>query len=217
MELLAIALVLIFVLHLIDKHNRWRQALGITIGLILFGIVGAGGIFGWQKYQAYRGEKEQQAITAAWQARVSECVSRLGLIPIPKDAADADVPADIQRACDANPEATTFLYISTSKPLPDDWFAQKGSSPKAKVERSLGWAVVMADFTSIVKRCAFDVGTDPCGYFDTAQGEIAHLNKGDRVQILSDKIRAPDGTEIYEVRFQQWTGWLDAKGLNLEK
>jgi hypothetical protein len=74
-------------------------------------------------------------------------------------------------------------------------------------------AVATMPYISIVKRCAFNVGIVPCG---VEEGNIAKLNKGDRVQILSDKIRAPDGTEIYEVKFQQWRGWVDASDLSLE-
>jgi hypothetical protein len=40
---LGIALILIFVLYLIDKHNRWRIAIKITVALIILAILGVGG------------------------------------------------------------------------------------------------------------------------------------------------------------------------------
>lgn len=36
---IGIALVLIFVLYLIDKHNRWRQVLKLAIGLVVLGLI----------------------------------------------------------------------------------------------------------------------------------------------------------------------------------
>jgi type II secretory pathway pseudopilin PulG len=72
MEYLAIALVLIFVLYLIDKHNRWRQVFKLTVGLVVLGIVGVGGLFGWQRYEAWREarqEARQEAEQEAEQAK----------------------------------------------------------------------------------------------------------------------------------------------------
>lgn len=57
-------LLLIFILYLIDKHNRWRQAIKITIGLVVFGLLGIGGLFGWQKYQEMQVERRQEAAAA---------------------------------------------------------------------------------------------------------------------------------------------------------
>lgn len=54
MNSLGVALLLIFILHLIDKHNRWRQALKLTVGMVVLGILGVSGFLGWQKYEAYR-------------------------------------------------------------------------------------------------------------------------------------------------------------------
>jgi type II secretory pathway pseudopilin PulG len=65
---LGIALILIFVLYLIDKHNRWRQAIKITITLIILAILGVGGLFGWQKYETWQAA-QQEAQQEAEQAR----------------------------------------------------------------------------------------------------------------------------------------------------
>jgi hypothetical protein len=99
---IAIALVLIFVLYLIDKHKLWRKALKLFIGLVVLSVVGIGGFIGWEQYRTYRDERRQETEAAAEQvreeqARFSACVSRLKKIPAPKDAVDADVLNQIQR------------------------------------------------------------------------------------------------------------------------
>lgn len=224
---IGIALVLIFVLYLIDKHNRWRQALKLTVGLVVFSIFGVGVFFAWQKYQAYREEKQEQAESAARQARFTACISRLEQIPVPKDAAVADVPGDIQSACDANPYATNYMYISTSQPLTLPLGArlvppkpkpklktesQPQSPPNCEIVVCSDSAIVRSEYGSeIKKRECFEAS------FSIYCGTIAALKKGDRVQFLSDKVRAANGSEIYEVKFQQWRGWTKAADLIPEK
>jgi hypothetical protein len=66
---LGIALILIFVVYLIDKHNRWRQAIKITVALIILAILGIGGLFGWQEYEA-RQVAKQEAQQEAEQAKL---------------------------------------------------------------------------------------------------------------------------------------------------
>ena len=61
---LGYALIIIFVLYLIDKHNRWRAAAKIGGLLIALGLLAAGSIFGWQEYQSRQEAKrlaQQQA------------------------------------------------------------------------------------------------------------------------------------------------------------
>ena len=48
---IAIALVLIFIFYLVDKHHRWRQAIIVLIPLIVLPILGLGGFVGWKEYQ----------------------------------------------------------------------------------------------------------------------------------------------------------------------
>jgi uncharacterized membrane protein YqjE len=43
---LGIFLLLIFILYLIDKHNRWRQAIKLTVALVILCILAVGGFFG---------------------------------------------------------------------------------------------------------------------------------------------------------------------------
>jgi len=217
------ALVLIFILYLIDKHNRWRQALKLVIGLVLLCIVTVGGFWGWQKYQDYRQEKEERAEAAAQEARMLACIDRLKQIPVPNDAANADVPADIQRACEASPDATTFLYVSLSQPLPPTtgWVPDPPKAkpqPKPKPEsRPNCDAVPCSDWAAVTYEYGSEIQGDDCfetGSWQALCKKIAVLNRGDRVQILSEKTRSSDGTDIYKVKFQQWTGWTRASELS---
>jgi hypothetical protein len=77
------------------------------------------------------------------------------------------------------------------------------------------WATATSPYSrTIYKRCHFDVNSSAsCGY---ANEEVAQLNKGDRVEILSGKIRSASGTEICEVKFQSWVGWMDATDLTFD-
>jgi len=88
---------------------------------------------------------------------------------------------------------------------------------KAKVRV---YATVSKYEEDIYQQCAFNTGSTPCLMDDGPQndfsGRVATLKNNDRVEILSSKIRAPNGTEIYKVRFQRWTGWMDASSLTLE-
>ena len=59
MESLAGALVLIFILWLIDKHSRWRTALKIVAWMAAAGIVGCAIIYGWVAYKDHEQRKAQ--------------------------------------------------------------------------------------------------------------------------------------------------------------
>jgi len=88
---------------------------------------------------------------------------------------------------------------------------------KAKPAPVLGYATVLKE-ENIYMRCAFNTGYEPCLMYDAndSSGTIARLKKDDRVEILSEKVRAPDGTDIYKARFQQHVGWMAADNLVLE-
>jgi len=58
---LGIALLLIFILYLIDKHNRWRQLVKVIIWLVVIGVVGLGEFFGWVKYENHKTTKANEA------------------------------------------------------------------------------------------------------------------------------------------------------------
>jgi hypothetical protein len=231
---LGIALLLIFILYLIDKHNRWRIAAKLTVGLIVLCILAVGGFFGWEKYKERR-EARQEAEYEAEKAREAtrKQAELAKTCKVWEDKHPNGSPPDKvyteQGGLTEKGTNKHFWVLDPPQgcegPLESDyvtrnvWIVVPPNQSKTKVQPGLGWAVVTTDYGlfSIAKRCAFDVGTFPCGYLDTTNGEIAQLKKGDRVQILSGKIRAPNGTEIYQVKYQQWTGWGDASGLSLEK
>jgi len=100
--------------------------------------------------------------------------------------------------------------------------ATKRTSPvptdlKKYEAKALHWATVVGAYgAEIYKHCNFNAGYTPCGYDDGKFGKIASLHSGDRVQVLSPKGRSASGTEIYEVKFQSWVGWMDAAALSLD-
>lgn len=227
---LGIALILIFVLYLIDKHNRWRQAIKITIGLVILGILGVGGLFGWQKYETWQEAKQEAQRVAEEAKQVAQ--KQAELAKACKDWEDkhpiGSPPDKVYTEQGGLTEKLTNKHFwvldppqGCEGPLETDYNSRNlyllvpANPSKPKVHLGLDSAVATTPYSSIVKRCAFNVGLFPCGVGEEAA--MAKLNKGDRVQILSDKIRAPDGTEIYEVKFQQWTGWINAADLSLEK
>jgi hypothetical protein len=57
---LGIALVLIFILYLIDKNHVWRQAAKVVIALVILGVLVIAGFFGWMKYAAWQEAKAAQ-------------------------------------------------------------------------------------------------------------------------------------------------------------
>jgi hypothetical protein len=48
------------------------------------------------------------------------------------------------------------------------------------------------------------------------QGEMAILKKGDQGSISSDMVRTDNGSNIYEVKFGRWVGWMEAKDLDIQ-
>jgi hypothetical protein len=73
---LGIALLLIFILYLIDRHNRWWQALKVAIGLAILGLLAVAGLYGWSKYGEWRQRVEVTKQQKAWQASVNACEER---------------------------------------------------------------------------------------------------------------------------------------------
>ena len=147
-----------------------------------------------------------------------------------------DVPLDdalVNRTVDELMGLADTMIINAAKAaaktgnitLPPDYFPQvvrtecgiSRASVRVQIERKKQraesrpvsghrhWATATSPYSrTIYKRCHFDVNSSAsCGY---ANEEVAQLNKGDRVEILSGKIRSASGTEICEVKFQSWVG-----------
>jgi hypothetical protein len=264
---IGIALVLIFVLYLIDKHNLWRLTFKLAVGLIVLAIVGIGGFFGWQKYQAYREERQERAAAAAKQAEIAACVSRLqtSIDSSGQFVEDLSDPTGrsiitrseaIQNACAIDPQATAHDWLvplvtitpdstaAAAKPkatpkkpidfssiggVPDNHYGLVPAAPVVQFDPSAayspappsspkdceagcsGWAVVRPQLDSIRTRDCFNAE------YSFVCHDIAHLRQDDRLQIVSDKTRMPDARDAYEVKFQEWTGWVNAADLSPEK
>jgi hypothetical protein len=72
---LGIALLLIFVLYLIDKHHLWRKVAKIGLYCVLALGLAAAGLFIWLRHK----EKQQEAESAAYAARMKpiwDCEAR---------------------------------------------------------------------------------------------------------------------------------------------
>lgn len=97
---LGLALIVIFVLYLIDKHNRWREAAKIVAGLLILGVIGLGAVYGWARYSEYRTAKQEAAKQAAYQKRVQDCIIRN------TDAGPRDLLDDVstEDACEKDPD-----------------------------------------------------------------------------------------------------------------
>jgi hypothetical protein len=108
MEALSFALVLIFVLWLIDKHGLWRGFFKVIIGLVVLCVVGALCLYGWIKYDAYRTEKRQAAEASAYQAKMKACIA----LNTGKQGDVVDQAA-AEEACKANPDTKPACW---SKP-----------------------------------------------------------------------------------------------------
>lgn len=82
---LGIALILIFAMYLIDKHNRWRIAGKLLLGLVILAALGFGTIY---EYDAYQTRKYNRLACAAGSVDPN-CPSQSGIIwdatPVTKD------------------------------------------------------------------------------------------------------------------------------------
>jgi hypothetical protein len=199
---LGIALVLIFILYLIDKHNRWRIAAKLTAGLIVLCILAVGAFFGWSKYEDDQTEKRNIAYRTKMQP-VWDCTER---------------NIQFSNATEECEKDSTVVLHAIPPPAFVPTAPYQIVAPNSKLHPVLGSAVVTGELTSIYKRCYFNTGSYPCGIdiYLPDGAVISILHKGDRLQLLSQKTRSSGGTEIYEVRFQQWTGWVDANDLSPE-
>jgi hypothetical protein len=163
MTTLSLALVFIFVLYLVDKHNRWRQAVKVVIGLAVLGALVIAALFGWAKYGEWQKNLEAAKQQKAWQASVNACEERnLG------GSTNAIDIAMTTSACEKDPtvilqnySAAPPLHVVESKPI-----------PKPRLPKIMG-----------------KIGTDTMVYSDDAPSNptgrmLQKLSRGDEVQIL---------------------------------
>jgi uncharacterized membrane protein YsdA (DUF1294 family) len=57
---LGIAAVIIFVLYLIDKNGKWRQAGKVAVALVVLAMLGIGGLAGYDKYKSWKRAKAER-------------------------------------------------------------------------------------------------------------------------------------------------------------
>lgn len=93
---LGIAAVIIFVLYLIDKNGRWRQAGKVAAALVVLALLGFGGVLAYDKYDSWHRAKEQRA------AAVSACVTRNGSDATTRKACEIDPTVEVRVKVTAN-------------------------------------------------------------------------------------------------------------------
>jgi len=163
---LGIALLLIFILYLIDKHNRWRQAVKITVGLAVVAVLGFGGLYGWFKYDAYRSEKRQEAENAAYEAKTK---------PIRDCAARNAQFSNAEEECEKNSAVVLVSKKDDPPVVPKE--PARSSSPSRHVRALSTTDLTTQEFGSLV-----------CGHIK--DGEVAALlNSG----TYGVKVRTTDG------------------------
>lgn len=93
---IGIAAVIIFVLYLIDKNGRWRQAGKVGAALIVLALLGLGGVLAYDKYDSWHRAKEERA------AAVTACVARNGSDPTTQKACETDPTVEVRVRVTAN-------------------------------------------------------------------------------------------------------------------
>lgn len=105
MEALSIALVLIFIMWLIDKHAAWKTAGKVGLLVLGFAVLGVGSFYGWNRYQ---NRKREEADRKKHAELIAACMKRGAIV-----GAGADT--NLQAACENDPD-TVFKSACWSKP-----------------------------------------------------------------------------------------------------
>jgi hypothetical protein len=160
MAYLAAALILIYVLHLIDKHNRWKIAVKITAYVVATAAILIGGFIGWSAYEAHKEDQRRAQAKAVEDAEhkkaVEACVERLN---------KAEGRADIftEAICDQDPNSTPqaqAIDLSAG-------FVPQANAQKRVVKATQLRATNSTDLTTT------EWGHLGCGHVDT--GEVVTL------------------------------------------
>src|SRR5215467_3556742 len=109
MEYLSTALVLIFVMWLIDKHNVWKQTGKIALIVVAMAVIAGASIYGWAKYRDWKAERAALIQEEKHKAAVKECLSRIhGKTDVFDEAAcEADPNVQTTEQCWTKPDAKT--------------------------------------------------------------------------------------------------------------
>jgi hypothetical protein len=129
-----------------------------------------------------------------------------------KHAAVKHTPTPVAAPISENEDLQACLKSGACKP-----FTVQEPPPKSKPKPVALYATVTGKYASIDKRCAF-LPLDNYGRCGFGPETIARLQSGDRVRVLSPKVRAENGDDIYKVRTQQgWEGWIESTNITLEE
>lgn len=122
---IGLALVLIFVLYLIDKHNQWRATAKIAAALIALALLSVGGYYGYTRYKEYREKKREYAIKMQHDAAIKTCLARFPSLPNNENAWLPECEENPDRTpCWSKPNDKAFqfdqndLRDSLHKPIP---------------------------------------------------------------------------------------------------
>jgi type II secretory pathway pseudopilin PulG len=200
---LGIALILIFILYLIDKHGRGRQAIKITVALIVLAILGVGGVFGWQEYetrqaakQAAQREAEETKLVAQRRTELAKaCEVWEDKHPI-KGGDPWEEVADPPTGC-KGPLETAYnervagpwnKYAKTSQPTTQKKFGNAHVAPDSAILWNGGTMITTVFFGNRVKV----IGGDPFGYrVQIADGRTGVLTR-EEVELDKGVVIAPD-------------------------
>ncbi len=106
MLFLSIAIVLIFVLYLIDKRTAWKGAAKIVAALLALILLSAAGVYGWHRYDEWRTQKKHEAQVKACSGSLTE-----GAIVFVRSG--DDVTNVVKSFCEANPGETIACGLKT--------------------------------------------------------------------------------------------------------
>jgi uncharacterized membrane protein YsdA (DUF1294 family) len=106
MLFLSIALVLIFVLYLIDKHNAWKDAAKTAAGFLALILLSAAGVYGWSRYDEWRKEKKREAQVKACSSSITE-----GAIVFVRTG--DDISNVVKSFCESNPGKNIACGLKT--------------------------------------------------------------------------------------------------------
>jgi uncharacterized protein HemX len=96
MTALSVALVLIFILYLIDKHSLWRTTAKIAAYSLAASVIVGAGIYAWVQYE----ERQEEAENAAYKAKTKpiwDCEARNAQF------------SNAEEECEKDPDLTELL------------------------------------------------------------------------------------------------------------
>lgn len=104
---LSIALVLIFVLYLIDKHHAWKGAAKLSGVFLVLCVLGVAGIYGWAQYEEWKVKKKREADVTACMKTVTE-----GAIVFVRTG--DEISNVVKSFCESHPGANLACGIKTN-------------------------------------------------------------------------------------------------------